>query len=107
MDVVFLREPKGKGLLGQPRHEREDNIKINIKERGREFEKYIHLLQYRQQWRTVLNTAAGLWVLEKFGNFFTSIGLNIFPRRSMLHGVRHAITMQEMRFCSGELPLNF
>jgi hypothetical protein len=46
--VVFLGKPKGKGLLGQLRRKWEDNIKINLKERGRGFVHYIHLLQYRQ-----------------------------------------------------------
>jgi hypothetical protein len=46
--VVFLGKPEGKGLLGQPRHKWEDNIKIDLKERGREFAHCIHLLQNRQ-----------------------------------------------------------
>jgi hypothetical protein len=46
----------------------EDNIEIDLRERGCEGVDWIHLAQDRDQWWDLVNTVMNLQVLQKVGN---------------------------------------
>jgi hypothetical protein len=50
----------------------EDNIRMDLRELGWEGVDWIHLVQDRDQWRTLVNTAMNLRVPKKAANFLTS-----------------------------------
>jgi hypothetical protein len=52
----FVWKPYGKRPIGRPRHRREDNIRMDIREIEWEVVDWIHLAQDRDQWRTVVIT---------------------------------------------------
>jgi hypothetical protein len=58
--LVAIR--KGKRPLGRPRCRREDNIRMDLKEEMWEDVDWMHLAQYREQWRAVVNTIMNLRV---------------------------------------------
>jgi hypothetical protein len=53
---VLVGIPEGKRPLGRPRHGWEENIKMDLREIGRECVDCMHLAQDRDQLRTVVNT---------------------------------------------------
>jgi hypothetical protein len=59
---VLVRRPKGKRPLGRPRHRWEDNIKLDLRERGTDGANWIQLAQDRVQWRAFVNTVMNLRV---------------------------------------------
>jgi hypothetical protein len=59
---VLVGRPEGKRPLGRPRRRREDNIKMDIRERGIDGANCIQLAQNRVQWRAFLNTVMDLRV---------------------------------------------
>jgi hypothetical protein len=54
--------PKGKILLGRPRHRWLDNIKIDLLETGRGGVDWIGLAQNRDNWRAPVNAVMNLRV---------------------------------------------
>jgi hypothetical protein len=60
---VLVGRPEGKRPLGRPRHRWEDNIQLHLREMGIFVAKWIHLAQYRVQWRAFVNTVMNLWAL--------------------------------------------
>jgi hypothetical protein len=48
---------------------------------------WIHLAQYRDQWRALVNTIMNLRVTLKAGNFLTNCVTISFSRRTLLRGV--------------------
>jgi hypothetical protein len=42
---ILVRKPEGKRLLGRPMYKREDNIRMDLREIGREGVEWIHLAQ--------------------------------------------------------------
>jgi hypothetical protein len=59
---ILVRKPKGKTILGRPRHRWEDSIKINLIEIVWGGMDWIDLAQDRDQWRALVNMAMNLWV---------------------------------------------
>jgi hypothetical protein len=60
---LLLRKPERKSPLGRPRCSWEDNININLKERGLVGMGWINLAEDRDKWRAVWNTAVSHWVV--------------------------------------------
>jgi hypothetical protein len=59
---ILAGRPEGKRPLVRSRRRGEDNISMNIRERGREGVNWIRLAQDRDQWRALLNIVMNLWV---------------------------------------------
>jgi transposase len=55
-------KPEGKRPLGRPRRRWVDNIKMYLREIGRDGMDWIDLPQDRDQWRALVNTAMNLRV---------------------------------------------
>jgi hypothetical protein len=58
----FRGEPEGRRPLGSPRRRWEDNIKMDFREVGWGGIDCIDLAQYRDRWRTVVNTVMNLQI---------------------------------------------
>jgi hypothetical protein len=52
--------PEQKRPLGRSRRKREDNIKMVLRNIGREGVDWIHLAQYRDQWRVFVTTVMNI-----------------------------------------------
>jgi hypothetical protein len=59
---VLVGKPEGKRQLGRPRCRWEDNIKLNLRQRGIDGENWIQLAQDRVQRRACVNTVMNLRV---------------------------------------------
>jgi hypothetical protein len=59
---VLVGRPKGKRPLGRPRHRWEDNIKLDLRERGINGANWIQLAQDRVQWWAFVNMVINLQV---------------------------------------------
>jgi hypothetical protein len=57
---ILVGKPEGKRPLGTYRRRWEYNIKMDLKETGWEDADWIHVVQYRDQWRAVVNTVMNL-----------------------------------------------
>jgi hypothetical protein len=57
---VLVRRHEGKRPLGRPRRRCEDNIKMDLRERGIDGTNWIRLAQDRVQWRAFMNTVMNL-----------------------------------------------
>jgi hypothetical protein len=53
---IWVGKPEGKRLLGRPRRKWEDNIKMDLRERGWGDMYWIDLAQDRDQWGALVNT---------------------------------------------------
>jgi hypothetical protein len=59
---ISVRKPEGKRLVGRPRREWGDKIKMNPREAGWGGMDWIDLGQDRDQWRALMNTVINLRV---------------------------------------------
>jgi hypothetical protein len=59
---ILVGKPKGKRLLGRPRHRWEDNIKTDLREIRCGGMDWINLTQDRDQWRAFVKTVMNLRV---------------------------------------------
>jgi hypothetical protein len=59
---VLVRRPKGKRPLGIQRHRWEDNIKMDLREKGIDETNWIWLAQDRVQWKISVNMVMNLWI---------------------------------------------
>jgi hypothetical protein len=59
---VLVGRPEGKRPLGRPRRRWEDNIKMDLREKGIDGANWIRLVQDRVQWRVFVNTVMDLRV---------------------------------------------
>jgi hypothetical protein len=57
---VLIGRPEGKRPLGRPRRRWEDNIKMDLTERGIDWSNWIQLAQDRIQWWAFVNTVMNL-----------------------------------------------
>jgi hypothetical protein len=60
---IMVGKPEGKKPLGRPRRRWLDNIKMDFREIGCGGTDCIHLAQYRDQWRVLVNTVMNLRIL--------------------------------------------
>jgi hypothetical protein len=51
----LVRKPQGERPLGRPTHRWEDNIRMDLRERGWKGVDWIHLAQDRDQWQAPVN----------------------------------------------------
>jgi hypothetical protein len=59
---ILIGRPEGKRPLRRPRRRWEDNIKIDLREKGIDGANWIQLAQGRVQWRAFVNTVMNLRV---------------------------------------------
>jgi hypothetical protein len=59
---VLVGRSEGKRPLGRPKHRREDNIKLDLRETGINGMNWIQLAQDRVQWQAFVNTVMNLQV---------------------------------------------
>jgi hypothetical protein len=59
---ILVGNPEDKRPLGRLRHRWVDNIKMDLREIGWDGFDWIDLAQYRDQWRTLVNTVMNLWI---------------------------------------------
>jgi hypothetical protein len=64
-----MGKPEGKRPLGRPRRRRVHNIKMVLRERGRDGMDWTELAQDRDQWRTLVNTVMNLRVPYNAGSY--------------------------------------
>jgi len=58
----LVGKPERNTSLRRPRHRREDNIRMDLRERGWESVDWIHLAQDKDEWKAVVNTVMNLRV---------------------------------------------
>jgi len=68
----LVGKPEGKRPLGRPRFRWEDNISMNIRDRGWKGMDWMHLAYDRDQWRALVNTAMNNQVPLNVGHFLSS-----------------------------------
>jgi hypothetical protein len=59
---MLMGKPEGKKPVGRPRRRWVDNIKMVLREIGRDCMYWIDLAQYRDQWRALVSTIMNLQV---------------------------------------------
>ena len=60
-----MGKPEGKRPLGRPRHRREDNIKMDLREVGCDPRVWVALAENRNQWQAYVRAVMNLQVPEK------------------------------------------
>jgi hypothetical protein len=60
---VLMGKPEEKRPLARARRRWEDGIRMHLRETGWESVDWIQLAQYRERWRTLVNTVMNLRVL--------------------------------------------
>jgi len=71
-NVCRVWKCEGRIPLGRPKCSWEDNIKIDLKEIGREGVEWIHRAKDRDHWWSLVNVVMNLWIPYKVGNVLTS-----------------------------------
>jgi hypothetical protein len=59
---ILVGKPEGKRPLGKPRRRWVDNLKIDLREIGRDGVDWMDMAQDRDQWRALVNTILNLRV---------------------------------------------
>jgi hypothetical protein len=59
---ILVGKPEGKRPLGRPRRRWVDNIKMDLREMGRDGADWMDMAQDREQWRALVNTVLNLRV---------------------------------------------
>jgi hypothetical protein len=59
---ILVGRPERRRPLGRPRHRREDNIKMDLREIGFGDVDWIHWAQDRARWRALVNTVINIRV---------------------------------------------
>ena len=62
---VLVGKPESKRPLGRPRHRREDNIKMDLREVGCDPRDWIALAEDRDQWQTYVRAVMNLRIPRK------------------------------------------
>jgi hypothetical protein len=87
---ALVGKPEIKRLVGRPRRELEDNIKMGIRKIWWDSMDWVHLAQDRDQWRALVNSIMNFQVTQnvvKFLNGRATVGFS----KTQLHGVYGAI----------------
>jgi hypothetical protein len=64
-----------------------DNTKMDLREIGWSGMDLIELVQDKDQWRALVNTAMSLRVRQNVGNFLSNCTIGGFSRRAQIHEV--------------------
>jgi hypothetical protein len=83
--TILVENPKGKRPLERPRRRWVDNIRMDLREIGRDGMDWIDLAQDRDQWRALVNTVMNLQVPQNVVKFSGGCTIGSFPRRAQLH----------------------
>jgi len=59
---ILVGKPEVKRPLGRPRHKGKNNIRMDLRKTRCEVMNWIHVIQDRDQWRALVNTAIKLRV---------------------------------------------
>jgi hypothetical protein len=59
---IFARKPEGKRPLGSSKCRWKDDIRMGLREIGREGVDWMHLAQDRHRWWALVNTVINPWV---------------------------------------------
>jgi hypothetical protein len=84
---ILVGKPERKRPLEIPRHRRENNIRMDLREVGWKDVDWMHLSQDRDSLRVLVVTVMNLRVPEKAGNFMTTSVTLSFSRRSLAHDI--------------------
>jgi hypothetical protein len=60
---IYVGRPDGKRPLGRPRRRYKDNIRMDMMKIGCEGVDWMHLSQYRDQWRALVSMVMNLRVI--------------------------------------------
>jgi len=90
---IFFGKPEGERPLIRPRRRWEDNIRMDL----REGVVWMHMSQYSDHWRAVVNTGMNLRVPQKADNFLTSRVTVDFSRRILVHGVSYLVNNSKVQ----------
>jgi hypothetical protein len=83
--MILVGKPERKRPLGRRRRRWVDNIKIVLREIGRDGMDWIDLAQDRDKWKALVNTVMNLRVPKNAGKFLSSCKICGFSRRAQLH----------------------
>jgi hypothetical protein len=83
----MVGKPRGKRIFGRPRRKLDNNIRIELRERGYKTAEWIHLAKDKSQRWIILNTIMKHRVPYKAGNFLTSCVTSSFSRRTLFQEV--------------------
>jgi hypothetical protein len=64
---ILVGKPERKNQLGIPKCRWVDNIKMGLREIGKDGMDWIDLVQDRDQWRALVNTAINFWFHKMIG----------------------------------------
>jgi hypothetical protein len=73
-----IGKPEGKRPLGRTRRRWVDNIKMDLREIGRDGMDWIDLAQDRDQWRVLVNTLMNLQVPENAGKYNVLFNIHLY-----------------------------
>jgi hypothetical protein len=59
---IWVGKPKEMRSLGRPLYKQEENIRMELREIGKDHVDWIHLTQDRCPWQALVNTVMNLWV---------------------------------------------
>jgi hypothetical protein len=79
---------EGKRPLGRLRRRREDNVKMDLREKGWGVMDWIHLAKNRDTWRALVDTVMNLRFPHNVGKFLSNYAPGGFSRRAQLHVIR-------------------
>jgi hypothetical protein len=81
---ILVGKPEGKRSLGRTRRMWVDNIKMALREIGRDGMDWIELAQDRDQWRDLMNTVMNPEFLKIAGNSVKGSTIGSFSGRGLL-----------------------
>jgi hypothetical protein len=77
--ITLVGKSEAKRPPGRHRHMREDNIKMDLREKGWGYMNWICLAQDRDQWRALLSTVMNLRIPNNVGRFLSSFTTGVAP----------------------------
>jgi hypothetical protein len=81
---IFMGKPEGKKPLGRPQRKWVDNIKMDLREIGRDGVDWINTAQDTDQWRALVNMVLNLRVPLNAGKFLSGCTICGSSRRAQL-----------------------
>jgi hypothetical protein len=91
IDNILTGNPERNTPLGRHRHRWEDNIRMDLRQKGWEDVDWIHLVHDMEQWWALLNTVMEFRIPLKAGNLTIWVSI-IFSKRNLLRGVLNSLS---------------